>query len=131
MPTIKEIRKKLGLTRKEFAQTFKVSLSSVIRWESRTTPPARILQTLLGRKRSKEQVISATLDDATRLHLRIRRLREGMGLSQGQFARTFNVRRETIVRWESGGQVPHEVHLEKLNRLSIKVLHEPIVSAGS
>jgi DNA-binding transcriptional regulator YiaG len=52
----------------------------------------------------------------------IRGLRLRCKLTQQQLARKLNVRRETIVRWERGRQVPNPVYVELMRKIEIESL---------
>ena len=51
------------------------------------------------------------------LHIRLKRIRLGMGLSQKDFAEQVGVCRETISRWESGKHKPQQICEDKLNEI--------------
>lgn len=52
----------------------------------------------------------------------IRALRLKCRLTQQELARRLNVRRETIVRWEKGRQVPNPVYVELLRKIEAESL---------
>uniref|UniRef100_A0A6H1Z9L7 Putative DNA binding, helix-turn-helix domain containing protein n=1 Tax=viral metagenome TaxID=1070528 RepID=A0A6H1Z9L7_9ZZZZ len=46
---IKEIRKRMGLTQEEFAQTLGMTISSVARWENGGHKPSKVARMLIRR----------------------------------------------------------------------------------
>ena len=51
------------------------------------------------------------------LHIRLKRIRLCMGLSQKDFAEQVSVCRETINRWESSKHNPQRICEDKLNEI--------------
>jgi len=51
------------------------------------------------------------------LHIRLKRIRLQMGLSQKDFAEQVGVRRETISRWENEKHEPQQICEDKLNEI--------------
>src|SRR5215471_8746691 len=61
VPNLKAIREKLGLTQKEFAQTFQLSLSAVRDWEQGRFMPNRAARTLLKVITHNPETVKETL----------------------------------------------------------------------
>ncbi len=55
--------------------------------------------------------------------MRIKEIREKLGLTQEQFAHKMQVAAYTIRRWESGKSEPQQIHQQQLDRLARKLVN--------
>lgn len=130
---IKRLRGKLGLTQAELAQLVGVSGGSVTSWETGKTEPGREnrkalvelseltrgeVAERLGRpvKNRKPQGSSEESGEEISPEA-IRGIRDGLELSQGEFAGRLGVSANTISNWETGRSEPRAANLEKLREL--------------
>jgi DNA-binding XRE family transcriptional regulator len=108
------VRRLQSLRQKDVAKLLGVDTFTIINWENgRTEPEARhipkILELLGEDYRPEERTIWTKL----------KRFREGLGMSQEKFASLVGVNETTMWRWEQGaGIIPKRV---------LKMMEEPIV----
>lgn len=104
---IKALRKRLGLSIKDFAKILPVSPVTVSRWENRHSKPHECEQVLIAfieeDQEAAEELLSIPITETSENPgERIRRLREHLGLSQEFLARLLFVTPQAVKSWENG-----------------------------
>jgi len=109
----------LGLSQRELARQLEVSTSTVENWELDETTPARWSVPRIF------QVLELDPPEPTTLRGRLTAYRRGLGLSQGELARSLEVDRCTVVRWETGRTRPTHELLEKFETFLAGLADKP------
>jgi putative transcriptional regulator len=80
-----------------------------IRLDSDALPIGRIDEARVDATTEAEIALQAAADDAEAMRdagLRVRRIRRSLGMTQAQFAKTFDLSLDTIRNWEQGRRFP-------------------------
>jgi transcriptional regulator with XRE-family HTH domain len=122
--TLKDWRKKQGLTQEGLAKALNVKLETVNRWENGKSMPSPIrMEKLRGLGFDDSAILEKDkpADDKEalrkRLGLKIRRWRARLGVTQTELARKLETSVGIVSRWETGNIIPSLYSLEALKRL--------------
>ncbi|MBI5184797.1 MAG: helix-turn-helix domain-containing protein [Nitrospinae bacterium] len=119
---IKKIRKKLKLSRKDFARQLDVSLGAVVAWErGRFLPRPRVqerITSLAVAGVSTKKNGDSPNQQAGLKPSQIKKTRKKLKLSQKDFARRLNVSTGAVAGWEGGKYSPRSGIQEKILSLT-------------
>jgi transcriptional regulator with XRE-family HTH domain len=107
-----ELRLKRGLTQKEMAEQFGVSLRTWQNWENGITEPVRPVLTLLSQFEAEERISFPE---------RCKRLRESLSFTRQEMAQRLGIQPNTWGYWESGKQKPSAEARKKLEGMLARI----------
>lgn len=122
--SLKDLRLKLGMTRKELGAMIGFSDATIVKWEHSNSAPDEVTQKL---RKMYEDTKDRIVDDGIDIIEKVRYIRHRLGVSYDRLAQLMGVGHGTTVKGWVNGREPQMRYLVEINRMyyELKGQHKP------